>query len=766
MNGILVRLAVTGTILSAVTLVSSCNKDEGPPQDGGTGRLTVRASVGEYSGGGSVLEGENTVTDMLACIFEDGKMTHVYENIPASDYGYEISIDRHSGTLYLLANTAGHLDLNELMSRDISEDEWRRRTIESERGVPVHFFTGSVDLDGNDASVTSIPVSLKRGVSRFDLKFSTAGKASVSRITLENASASAYLFPVEDELSPVAGSRADITREFDVPLSENTPGAMYVYAQSSGGVTVAVDAVIDGRQVTLTKPLPKDMERNRIYTLTVRKDVIDVVLDITVEDWGEGGDVELSPDGGDRLSVNVTETVFPPGAEVSPDGTVIVLPHTPADFVFTVDSDDALEVMPSSAYLLEVSHEDPDGLPSGTAIGNRFRLRKGLYAPGTEENSVTLKFRRAGLSDVYPEDSIRIVLSANPTSLEGLMDFDNSSYSHAFDGYADNEFGVFHLPEGKEISVEFPDGEDPWMKVEKKAGVPGAWRVLGGWRPNDPTADGRRQAATVVIRNAADGSQREEYVVSRRNWGLPVTWLHGVWWCKYNSMGNSRDFNDQILSSADPAAAAGMTVFDYLESVSPEEYRRLWQWAYIGDSGVGMKVAEKDGMPVMDGYAPSGANINRLPADALSPEGYELPAMEEFNRLFDATSTVWMMWNGTHTLAEPWNGHSVVRREQRRKNGVRVGDITVSDLIYIALSSPDYPEHEPLVWYGPGAQWNDAGIEHSGHCNNMLFSVHSPQGEGWYLGGSMAGLYVYKNGAGPKDTRILRFKKSDVEYLY
>ena len=78
-----------------------------------------------------------------------------------------------------------------------------------------------------------------------------------------------------------------------------------------------------------------------------------------------------------------------------------------------------------------------------------------------------------------------------------------------------------------------------------------------------------------------------------------------------------------------------------------------------------------------------------------------------------------------------------------------------------------FPENEAVVWYGPGAQWNTSeGIRHYGHHNNMLFGVYSPEGEGWYMGGSMGGLYMTKNGAGPKDTRILRFRKSDVEYIY
>ena len=32
--------------------------------------------------------------------------------------------------------------------------------------------------------------------------------------------------------------------------------------------------------------------------------------------------------------------------------------------------------------------------------------------------------------------------------------------------------------------------------------------------------------------------------------------------------------------------------------------------------------------------------------------------------------------------------------------------------------------------------------------------------------GGMENLYLHKNGAGNNDTRILRFKKSDVEYIY
>ena len=313
--------------------------------------------------------------------------------------------------------------------------------------------------------------------------------------------------------------------------------------------------------------------------------------------------------------------------------------------------------------------------------------------------------------------------------------------------------------------MEFEEGEDPWLKLERREGTDNVYRVLAGWKPNDPTANGRVQEGRLVISHT-DGSQREEYLVSRRNYGLPVTWLHGVWWCKYNAKGNSRSFDDQVLSSADPAVQAGQTVFQYLGSCTAEEYYDLWGWAYQGDSGQGLRVVNQNGTAVLDGFRTGQTvHMNKLAPTTLAPDGYEVPSMEEFNRLFDATDYVWVMWSGSHVLKNPWEGHSKILREQKRRNDVTVDGLAVSDLIYVAMKSPDFPQYEPVVWYGPAAQWNAAGIYH-GHYNNILFTVYEPGGKGWYFNGSMAGLYLTQNGAGNNDTRILRFKKSPVEYIY
>ena len=98
--------------------------------------------------------------------------------------------------------------------------------------------------------------------------------------------------------------------------------------------------------------------------------------------------------------------------------------------------------------------------------------------------------------------------------------------------------------------------------------------------------------------------------------------------------------------------------------------------------------------------------------------------MENFERVLNSTSgTIWLMWDGSHTTA--WNGGTNIQRRQRRRNDITVGTVALSDLIYIQMYNNAEQQYEPLVWYGPGAQWNDDGIKHN-HYNAMLWATYSP----------------------------------------
>lgn len=712
---------------------------------------------------------ENYIENIGAFLFDDGRFVKEYAGVKRSENKYEFALDAMKGNLYIVANTSLIPDFSSPES-GLTESQWAETVIHSADGQAEMAFTGVMSLTDYTASDNSIPVSLKRVAARFDLKIAVAGTAEVQDITFKNVQKNTYLFPKSDIVSPENGDFTDIRVVPDKPFDEDKKGILYIYEQHNTDLKVELNASIDGKDYSFETDLPENIARNTVYSLTLRKDIVDKDVQLTIEEWKDGGDTALKPGIDDRIVIDSSISGLPDNVTVANDGTMLILPHLETDFIVAIKSDSELEVFPVADYSLTVEPVSVEGFnnkaESSLAGINLFRVSKKLYPPNTKTVDLTVYFHRKGLNNSYPEDNILVRMTGNPATCEGALTFGIDSYSYDFNRYIDNEFGIFTLPPEKEMIVEFEEDEDSWIMIDNESGS-NAYRVLGGWRPNDPTANGRKQSATLVIRNKADNSDREEYTVHRRNYGLPVTWLHGVWWCKYNAIKNSGDFEDQILSSSDPAAQSSTTVFQYLTSCSTEEFYNLWGWAYQGSSGQGMKVIEKDSVIVLDGFTrDEKVHINKLPPNALSPDGYELPSMEEFNRLFDATDYIWMMYNGTHTLKNPWNGHSKIKRQQLRKNGIQIGSMTISDIIYIAMSSPDFPEHEPLVWYGPAAQWNDTGILHSGHYNNILFGVYSPTGEGWYMNGGMANLYMMKNGASSFDTRILRFKKSDVEYIY
>ena len=712
---------------------------------------------------------ETDIENIGAYLFDEGKFVKEYTGVKRTESKYEFPLDVMKGNLYIVANASL---LPDFISPEPSfpEQQWVETIIHSANGKAEMAYTGVISLTNYTTSDHLIPVSLKRVAARFDLRIAVAGTVEVKEITFKNVQTKAYLFPQSEEVSPENCPVIDIPLIPEQPYHDNQNGILYLYEQNNAELKVELKASIDGKEYALETNLPEKISRNTVYSITLRKDVLDKDVQLTVEEWKNGGDTALKPGIDDQLIIDSLLTDIPHNVTVAQEGTMLILPHLETDFIVAIKSDSELEVFPVADYSLSIEPVSIEELKNKTASSlagiNLFRIRKKLYSPNMETVDLTVYFHRKGLNHSYPEDNIRIRMTGNPTTSEGALEFGIDTYTYDFNRYIDNEFGVFTLPPEKEMVAEFEEGEDSWIRIDAQSGS-NVYRVLGGWRPNDTTANGRKQSATLVIQNKKDKSDREEYTVIRRNYGLPVTWLHGVWWCKYNAIKNSRNFEDQILSSSDPAAQSNTTVFQYLTSCTTEDFFNLWGWAYQGDSGQGMPVIEKNNVIVLDGFTrEEKVHINKLPSTALSPDGYELPSMEEFNRLFDATDYIWMMYNGTHTLKNPWNGHSKIKRQQLRKNNIQVGSMTISDIIYIAMSSPDFPEYEPLVWYGPAAQWNDTGILHSGHYNNILFGVYSPTGEGWYMNGGMGNLYMMKNGASSYDTRILRFKKSDVEYIY
>lgn len=287
---------VFGVLLMVTLVVGACSDSAGHEPGGNeTVSPVITTRLAAFDGNGQTLEGENVVTDMKACLFEKGVMTRVYNNLQQSESGYNLQLDAYAGTLYMLANTDDAIDLESLQNRGIQENEWKKMTM-ALNGNPKNFFTGVLRLDGAGKSQSVQTVMLTRGLVRFDLQVNVAGTASVEQMTLKNVAQSAFLFAQDEGVkSPDNVVRRDTVVTFPTPLTTNTAGVLYVYEQENKGLEVCVQAVIDGQAKVMTKTLEGALKRNSIYTVTVRKDDIDIAVKVGFEDWEQGSDTELVP---------------------------------------------------------------------------------------------------------------------------------------------------------------------------------------------------------------------------------------------------------------------------------------------------------------------------------------------------------------------------------------------------------------------------------------------------------------------------------------
>lgn len=742
-----------GLLLILLGMVSCAEHLEDMSQ-GDTSLLKVRGVFSDFASAGSAAGAGEGVSEMKACLFQNGLLAKVYKDLQTTDnLEYSLGVNRLSGTLYMLADTEQLIDWNNLQPQSVTEEEWLQMAASSENGQPHPFWTGKVSLDSLTSGKQTLSVNMKRGVARFDLL--VRGTAiSVHRLTLKNVRQQGYLFEQNAVSSPKDVTSDDWVCEFAAPLQKDSVGVAYVYEQKNPELMVSVDVSIAGRSYTLEEYLMEDVKRNTVYTLTVRKELLTEELRLEIEEWNKEGDIALTPDLNSAIHFDVESLVLPEGVSVNAGRDVMTLPASALDFELQIDCDNELEWIndPSLPFVVE---------PVGTTWqdANRFRLRKPLLPPGYPEEEALVRFRRKGLQGVYDEDSLKIVLLANPIQLEGELVFGKDDYLCDFARYVDNELGRMTLPEGYELLARFQN-EDAWIKVEQVSARSNTYRVVGGWRPNDPKADGREQMAILVVRRISDGNETESYQIKRRNYGLPVTKMNGVWWCKYNAIGNSRSFDDQILVPQDPAAKAGKTVLEYLNTCTSDEYMRLWnRSAYIGDTGIGMEAVAEGGAVKLSGWKNPSVNMGQLDAKALAPDGYEMPAIEYYDRIFNGG---WGMrfdrTDGYYTVQSPWEGRAHVYTLSGSRTDLFVGDVQLPELFHAEVyNKTNAVKDECVTFYGPGAQWGSGGVNH----NKIVIACYSPENNGWFHAPGLR-----RQSIGKENSRIIRFIKSPVEYIY
>ena len=362
-------------------------------------------------------------------------------------------------------------------------------------------------------------------------------------------------------------------------------------------------------------------------------------VDFEVKDWEVGDSVNAQPDLLGKITIIDAFTELPQGAEVNQAKDVVTMNHLPAVFTLAVGCDSQLEFVPDAGLPLTV-----EPLMETVWDGyNRFRITKTLIPPKWPEEKTVLHFRRKGLTGIYQGDTITLVSRKNPLVISGEMIFDRNTYIFDFGKYTDGEMGRLELPAGKKATLTFDQSEDKWAKIDMPA--PNTLRILAGWRPNDPKADGRKQSATLTISDT-DGSNAEQYIIKRENWGLPVVNIDGTWWCKYNLRGNGTLFEDQILSSNDPLK--GKSPYEYLRNCTEDELLDFLGYQYQLGNAQGLpltwdaakSVFYYDGMQEVEwNDRPGISDILKRLFSVMVPPGYCAPSYENYLIFTKSTKT-------------------------------------------------------------------------------------------------------------------------------
>ena len=269
------NVRLMGLVLGGMVLTASCSDSDYP----GGGEVTmpvVKASLSGYEGQSGLLEGENDIRHVQAFHFKNGVLTKVYDDLQFDGSDCRVPLDSKEGVLYMLANAEGMVDGQALLDQNLTEAEWKETV-----------------LPGAERSRTELPLPMKRGVARFDLEIQTAGTASVKSLTLKRVAKAVYAFPKDAAFSPPAVERRDTTVVFSSPLAGDAKGVLYVYEQENDGLELSLDVMIDGEAKTLVKTLDAPVKRNTVNTIVVRRDYINVDLNVTFDEWEDGNDIEL-----------------------------------------------------------------------------------------------------------------------------------------------------------------------------------------------------------------------------------------------------------------------------------------------------------------------------------------------------------------------------------------------------------------------------------------------------------------------------------------
>ena len=730
------------TVASAgLFLLSGCQKEKIRQDNAADGslRISIISSGMNY---GITTESETNIHTLDAYHFENGILSESFNSLQIDEKGVcRLDIKQKNGMLYFLANDANITSRANLTNNVTTLEEFLQLTATADEMTSKSLLmSGHTELNGENASLS---VSLKRTVARIDLE-SAFQDAEVNSITIRDIALTGLVNEGGEKSVLTNIEKTDLTKDFgERPFKNKKESLYYLPEQTANGHAVEILMAVNGGWHRLKTTLPP-LKRNTVYTLKVYGNGANLNVEVLTDNW-ENGD---SSESGLTLKglVDKENSQLSEGVTVNERGDTVFVPSWNSNFQLTLAAESGAQV--SILGEVEGVTVTPASQSRSLSPVAEFNVSSRQKMPGSKSEYMYLDI----YNDQIQTGRVVLVFTPNPVQMSGLIEFDQNGECN-FNRYVDGELASLILPEGKTATLKFAEEEAHWMKLAPEGG--NTYRLLGGWKPNDPKADGREQAGELIITNE-DGSHPETYTIRRLNWGLPVVNINGTWWCKYNLRGNVKNFNDQILINSDPAKDSSLA--DYLTSCSDNEFLHILGDQYQAGNPDGLQLTHNDSSFYYEGYKSQTDNFGTLSPTVMAPDGYQIPDFDDYRFFTGSTNFNLGYFNPgafNNGLGQRLN-FKVVERNATFQ-GLQYGPITFYDF-----------EYEGSHWTicGLGHQWDATSISKM----MILLATYGNGGSTWMIEGYSnsegRGNWFKYTGNNAQKTRTIRCIKTPVEYIY
>lgn len=730
------------TVASAgLFLLSGCQKEKIRQDNAADGslRISIISSGMNY---GITTESETNIHTLDAYHFENGILSESFNSLQIDEKGVcRLDIKQKNGMLYFLANDANITSRANLTNNVTTLEEFLQLIATADEMTSKSLLmSGHTELDGEN---TSLSVSLKRAVARIDLE-SAFQDAEVNSITIRDIALTGLVNEGGDKSVLTNIEKTDLTKDFgEQPFKNKKESLYYLPEQTANGHAVEILMAVNGGWHRLKTTLPP-LKRNTVYTLKVYGNGTNLNVEVLTDNWENGN----SSESGLTLKglVDKENSQLSEGVTVNERGDTVFVPSWNSNFQLTLAAESGAQV--SVLGEVEGVTVTPASQSRSLSPVAEFNVSSRQKMPGSKSEYMYLDI----YNDQIQTGRVVLVFTPNPVQMSGLIEFDQNGECN-FNRYVDGELANLILPEGKTATLKFAEEEAHWMKLAPEGG--NTYRLLGGWKPNDPKADGREQAGELIITDE-DGSHPETYTIRRLNWGLPVVNINGTWWCKYNLRGNVKNFNDQILINSDPAKDSSLA--DYLTSCSDNEFLHILGDQYQAGNPDGLKLTHNGASFYYEGYKSQTDNFGTLAPTVMAPDGYQIPDFDDYRFFTGGTNYNLKYFNPgsfNNGLGQRLN-FKVVERNATFQ-GLQYGPITFYDF-----------EYEGSHWTicGLGHQWDATSISKM----MILLATYGNGGSTWMIEGYSnsegRGNWFKYTGNNAQKTRTIRCIKTPVEYIY